>query len=128
MGGSLGSHVYFRAQLSSGNPTFFRDPNALAGDNGVELPPNPDITLESGFPILYHAEVEEIGFDEHLEGGSPRVSASYPRSKTRVDVLGFYYQTTLSEAAHLNGTFYEGDLDLLNGRGPKLPIEGDRTA
>ncbi len=127
VGGSLGSHVYFRAQLSSGNPTFFRDPNALAGDNGVELPPNPDITLESGFPILYHAEVEEIGFAAHLEGGFAAGVRFVSEDQRRgVDVLGFYYQTTLSDAAHLNGTFYEGDLDLLNGRGPSLPIEGDR--
>ena len=127
VGGSLGSHVYFRAQVSSGNPTFFRDPNALAGDNGVELPPNPDITLESGFPILYHAEVEEIGFDDHLEGGFGAGVRFVSEDRRRgLDVLGFYYQTTLSEAAHLNGTFYEGDLDLLDGRGPSLPIEGDR--
>ena len=96
VGGSLGSHVYFRAQLSSGNPTFFRDPNALAGDNGVELPPNPDITLESGFPILYHAEVEEIGFDEHLEGGFARVSASYPRIKDEGSSIGLLVQTVIA--------------------------------
>ena len=57
----VGGHIYFRAQVSNGNPTFFRDPNALAGDNGTAREPNPDPNLWSGFPIFYHAEVEEVG-------------------------------------------------------------------
>jgi len=126
LGGSVGRHVYFRAQVSNGNPTFFRDPNVLAGDNGVVPPPNPDITLDSGFPIFYHAEVEELAFDDNFEGGfgAGVRYASEDRQKG-VDVLGFYYRTTLSEAAKLHGTFYEGDLDLLNGAGSSLPISGN---
>jgi hypothetical protein len=69
IGGSVGKNLYFRAQVSNGNPTFFRDPNVLAGDNGVEPPPRPDITFDSGFPIFYHAEVEEVAFDDNFEGG-----------------------------------------------------------
>ena len=127
LGGSLGEHLYFRAQLSSGNPTFFRDPNALAGDNGVVPPPNPDINLDSGFPILYHAEVEEIAFDDHMEaGGGIGLRFVSEDRQSGIDVLGFYYDTRLSEAAKLHGTFYEGDLDLLNGAPVSLPIEGDQ--
>jgi hypothetical protein len=44
-----------------------------------------------------------------------------------VDLLTFYYRTRLSEEARLNGTFYEGDLDLLDGAGGiSLPVVGDR--
>lgn len=127
LGGSLGTHVYFRAQISNGNPIFFRDPNVLAGDNGTEMPPNPDPTLWSGFPIFYHAEVEELEIDDQPEYG---VGAGFrflsEDQESGVDVLGFYYRTHLAEAAKLRGTFYEGDLDLLDGVGGfSLPIKGD---
>lgn len=126
IGGSLGTNFYFRAQISNGNPIFMRDPNALAGDNGVEPPPNPDITFNSGFPILYHAEVEEVAFDDNMEGGfGAGVRFLSEDRETGVDVLGFYYRTTLSEAIPLNGTFYEGDLDLLNGAPIPLPLDPD---
>lgn len=125
-GGSVGRHVYFRAQVSNGNPTFFRDPNVLAGDNGVVPPPNPDITFDSGFPIFYHAEVEEVAFDDHFEGGFGGGFRFVSEDQEKgLDILGFYYQTTLSKAAPLYGTFYEGDLDILDGAGVSLPIEGD---
>ena len=126
LGGGVGKHVYFRAQVSNGNPTFFRDPNVLAGDNGVVPPPNPDITFDSGFPIFYHAEVEEVAFDDNFEGGfGAGVRFASEDRERGVDVLGFYYRTTLSDAAKLFGTFYEGDLDILNGAGVSLPISGN---
>lgn len=125
-GGSIGTHFYFRAQVSNGNPIFMRDPNALAGDNGVVPPPNPDITLNSGFPIFYHAEVEEIAFDDNMVGGfGAGLRFLSENQETGIDILGFYYQTTLSEAAPLNGTFYEGDLDILNGFGVSLELDGN---
>jgi hypothetical protein len=116
--------LYFRAQVSNGNPIFMRDPNALAGDNGVVPPPRPDITFNSGFPILYHAEVEEVAFDGNLESGfGAGVRFLSEDRETGIDILGFYYQTTLADAAPLNGTFYEGDIDLLNGAPVSLPID-----
>ena len=43
-----------------------------------------------------------------------------------VDVLGFYYQTTLPDETHLNGTLYQGDLELLRGNGiPPDQLEGN---
>ena len=59
-GGSIGRNVYWRLQATSGNPLYIRDPNALAGDNGIKelLQPNPDPRLKSGFPILYDTRVE----------------------------------------------------------------------
>jgi hypothetical protein len=125
-GGGAGRHVYFRAQVSDGNPTFIRDPNALAGDNGVVPPPEPDITFDIGFPIYYHAEIEDVAFDDNFEGGfGGGVRFVSDDQERGLDVLGFYYRTTLSEAAKLFGTFYEGDLDIFSAAGVTLPIEGD---
>jgi len=127
VGGSIGSRVYFAAQVSAGNPIFMRDPNALAGDNGTDMPPDPDPKLHSGFPILYHAEVEELEPDDRFEyGGALGLRLLSADQGRGVDVMGFYYKTRLSEGAKLRGTFYEGDLDILNGTGAlSLPIAGD---
>ena len=127
VGGSIGTRVYFAAQLSAGNPIFMRDPNALAGDNGTDMPPNPDPKLHSGFPILYHAEVEELETDGRFEyGGALGLRLLSADQGHGIDVMGFYYKTRLSEGAKLRGTFYEGDLDILNGTGDRsLPISGD---
>ena len=118
LGGSLGRHLYAFAQLSVGNPIFMRDPNALAGDNGTSPPPNPDPRLHSGFPILYHAEVEELSYDGRFEagggGGARFLSADGRRG---VDVLGYYYHRRLAQNARLRGTFYKGDLRLIDGTG-----------
>ena len=128
-GGSLGSHAYGFGQVSVGNPIFMRDPNALAGDNGTDPPPNPDPKLHSGFPILYHAEVEELSYDGRFEygggGGVRFVSADLRRG---LDVLAYYYQRRLADGARLRGTFYKGDLRLIDGTGTAgigLPITGD---
>jgi len=72
IGLDLGRHLYLRASATQGNPVFFRDPNALAGDNGTpELDPvanpKPNPRLKSGFPILYDAEVEDPDFGGDLE-------------------------------------------------------------
>jgi hypothetical protein len=127
VGGSVGTRFYFAAQLSAGNPIFMRDPNALAGDNGTDMPPNPDPKLHSGFPILYHAEVEELETDDRFEyGGALGLRLLSADQGHGIDVMGFYYKTRLSEGAKLRGTFYEGDLDILNGAGDlSLPINGD---
>jgi hypothetical protein len=126
IGGSVGRQVYFRAQVSNGNPTFIRDTNVLAGDNGVEPPPRPDITFDNGFPILYHAEVEDVAFDDHFEGGFGAGFRYTSEDQRRgFDLLGFYYRTTLSDSIPMHGSFYEGDLDILNGAGVSLPITGN---
>lgn len=129
IGGNIGRHFYFRTQVSNGNPTFFRDPNALAGDNGTpdRQPPNPDPQLGSGFVIFYHAEVEEFEVDDRPEVGAGVGLRFLTESfQSGVDVLGFYYRTRLSPRARLRGTFYEGDLDILDGTGGiSLPISGD---
>ncbi len=126
-GASLGTHVYLVGQVSNGNPIFMRDPNALAGDRGTDPPPRPDPKLHSGFPVFYHAEVEELELGDHFEyGGAAGLRFVREDLKRAVDALAFYYRTTLSKNARLRGTFYEGDLDILAGAGIPLPVRGDK--
>jgi hypothetical protein len=128
LGGNFGEHLYWRAQVSSGNPVFFRDPNALAGDNGNDDLhfPNPELHLNSGFPILYDAETEDVSFGEAEVGGGLGVRFQSEDRTKGVDVLAFYYQRDLAERVDLRGTFYGGDLDLLDGTGGiALPIRGN---
>jgi hypothetical protein len=127
IGGNVSNHFYFKAQISSGNPVFFRDTNALAGDNGTDdlRLPNPEPNLNSGFPIIYDAEVEDVS-SENLEGGGGigfRIQSE--SAESGIDFLAFYYHRTLAERKALNGTFYGGDIDLLDGTGGiGLPISG----
>ena len=127
-GGNVGSHFYWRAQISNGNPVFFRDPNALAGDNGNDdlRFPNPELHLNSGFPILYDAEVEEIS-SRKVEGGFGLGLRFQSESLGKgLDLMGFYYRRELADRVDLRGTFYGGDLDLLDGTGGiGLPIDPD---
>src|SRR5262249_16401137 len=121
------AQFYWRAQVSDGNPVFFRDVNALAGDNGNDdwRFPNPQLHLNSGFPILYDAETEEVGF-HRIEGGGGFGFRHQNDELTRgIDVLGYYYQRNLADTVDLRGTFYGGDLDFLHGTGGiSLPIHG----
>jgi hypothetical protein len=128
LGGDLGEHIYWRAQVSNGNPVFFRDPNALAGDNGNDdlRFPNPEIHLFSGFPILYDAETEEVSFHKAEVGGGLGLRIQSEERSKGLDVLGFYYHRELANRVDLRGTFYGGDLDLLDGTGGiGLPIKGN---
>ncbi|HKH47934.1 MAG TPA: hypothetical protein VKM72_25025 [Thermoanaerobaculia bacterium] len=134
LGVSLGRHVYAKLSATSGNPVFMRDPNALAGDNGTPdrstLDANPD--LKSGIVILYDAEVEDLDVDGDLElGGGLGVRFADEAGRNGVDVLVWSYQRTLADRVELEGTFYGGDLDLLNGpeghfEDVSLAIRGDK--
>lgn len=126
-GAALGAHLYLVGQISNGNPIFMRDPNALAGDRGTDPPPRPDPKLHSGFPIFYHAEVEELELDDQFEyGGAAGLRFGRENRDRSIDMLAFFYRTTLSKKARLRGTFYEGDLDLLAGAGIPLPVRGNK--
>lgn len=119
VGGTVGRNLYWRVQAANGNPLYFRDANALAGDNGIpELrQPNPDPELKSGFPILYNAETEDLFFDtDHLQLGQALGYRWQNDALTSgFDVILFHYRRDLAETVDLTGTFYGGDLDLLNG-------------
>lgn len=138
LGLDMGRHLYLRASVTQGNPLFFRDPNALAGDNGTpELDPaahpNPTPELKSGFPILYDAEVEDPDFGGDLElGFGLGVRFGEPGSGRALDLLAWHYERDLAPTVELEGTFYGGDLDLLDGPFSEsgvragLPVRGDR--
>lgn len=118
LGLSLGRHVYVKATATQGNPLFIRDPNALAGDHGTpaQLRDFPDPELKTGIVILYDAEVEDLDVDGDLElGGGLGVRFADEAGVNGIDVLAWSYRRTLAETVELEGTFYGGDLDLLNG-------------
>jgi hypothetical protein len=119
VGGTIGRNFYWRAQASSGNPLFMRDPNALAGDNGTSdrQPPNPSVDIKSGFPILYDAEVESLFFETgNVEiGGAVGYRWQTADQRAGFDVILYHYQRELAASVDLYGTFYNGDMDLLDG-------------
>lgn len=129
LGFDIGRHFYMRTSLTQGNPLFFRDPNALAGDNGTDdlLRPNPEPALKSGLPILYDAEVEDIDTDGEQEVGvGLGLRLGDASGRRNVDFLAFRYSRELADTVDLEGTFYGGDLDLLQGpfNAASLPISG----
>lgn len=133
LGVDLGRHLYIKVSATQGNPVFFRDPNALAGDNGTPefekpTPPLPNPALKSGIVLLYDAEVEDLDADGDLElGGGLGVRFADAGGQNGVDALVWGYQRKLADTVDLEGTFYGGDLDLFSvGPAPNfLPIEGD---
>jgi hypothetical protein len=120
-GGTIGRNLYWRLQATSGNPLYFRDPNALAGDNGIKelLLPHPNPQLKSGFPILYNTETEGYFLKtEHLQMGEAIGYRWQNDAQTfGFDAVAFHYRRTLldDESAPLTGTFYGVDIDLLEG-------------
>lgn len=130
VGGTVGRNFYWRLQAANGNPVFFRDPNALAGDNGI---PAADGKAEygTGFPILYNAETEDLFFDTANVQFGQAVGYRWQTEdeSSGFDVIVFHYQRDLADRVELTGTFYGGDLDLLDIVHPArpdlaLPISG----
>ena len=109
--------------MTQGNPVFLRDPNALAGDNGTperrRAPPDNVPEHGSGIVILYDAEIEDLDFDQPEVGAGIGVRAGDAAGAWSLDLLAWGYQRELAERLTLEGTFYGGDLDLLDG--PELP-------
>lgn len=131
-GGSVGRNLYWRVTAANGNPVFFRDANVLAGDNGtpeLRQGPNPIPKNGSGFPILYNAETEGLFFDTtHVQFGQALgYRWARPDETLGFDLILFHYQRDLAREEDLTGTFYGGDLDLLDGTGGfSLPIRGNK--
>jgi hypothetical protein len=124
-GVDLGRHAYVKASLTSGNPVFLRDPNALAGDNGTAelLRPFPDPELKSGIVIPYDAEVEDFAADGNLETGAGLgLRFADAGGRNGVDLLAWGYRRKLADTVALNGSFYGGDLDLLRGPENQFPF------
>ena len=131
VGGTAGRSLYWRLIAANGNPVFMRDPNALAGDNGTpELrEPFPTPVFKSGFPILYNAEAEGLALDlDGLQFGQA-AGWRWQRDDQSVgfDLILFHYERGMDDEVNLTGTFYGGDLDLLDGpTGEGLPVSSDR--
>jgi hypothetical protein len=129
LGARLGGKAYLRGTLGSGNPLFFRDTNALAGDNGTpeRQPGHVDPIYQSGFPILYDAKASGVvGMSGRFEWGAGIGARLGDADKAAADVLAWYFTRRLSERVRLAGTSYSGDLTLLRGNGVPLPFSGDR--
>ena len=110
VGGTIGRNLYWRVQAANGNPVFMRDPNALAGDNGVRG----DAEFGAGFPILYNAETEDLFFrSEHVQIGEA-LGYRWQRDDQTLgfDLIVFHYERQMADTEELTGTFYGGDLDL----------------
>ncbi len=129
VGGTLGPHFYWRAQVGSGNPLFMRDPNALAGDNGTpqHVPGSVDPVYESGFPILYDTKSTDVDYDGEMQTGGGLGFKLASDEAHGFDLLAWYFQRELAPEVDLPGTFYSGDIKLLQG--PfllfPLPFSGD---
>src|SRR6476659_488699 len=137
LGGKSGRHFYWRADVSSGNPLFMRDPNALAGDNGTPerdprvFPGDVHPTFESGFPILYDAKSTGVDFDGELQLGGGLGWRSEKGENEGCDAVVWYFERKLADRVSLDGTFYSGDIKLLEGPFPAifhagLPIHGNQ--
>jgi len=130
-GGSVGRNFYWRISSTTGNPLYFRDPNALAGDNGVKelLQKNPNPRYKSGFPMLYNAETEGYFLrTDHVQWGEGLGYRWQNDAQSfGFDAIAFHYRRELADTEKLFGTFYGGDIDLLNGPegfNISLPIHG----
>ena len=118
-GGTVGRNLYWRLSAANGNPLFFRDPNALAGDNGTPgLRERPGVTkLGPGFPILYNAETEDLFFKtDHVQFGQA-LGYRWQRADETLgfDFIAFHYRRSMSDTENLTGTIYGGDIDILDG-------------
>ncbi len=129
-GGSFGPHVYWRASVTGGTPLFFRDPNALAGDNGTPertVSSTTPVVYNSGFPILYDTIAPDVGGSGKMQvGGGAGFRWNFgEHRRDGVDVLAWIFRRDLADRVSLHGTFYGADLRLLQGVGVSLPIEGN---
>jgi len=118
VGGTIGRSLYWRAVAANGNPLFFRDPNALAGDNGTRESVTPGAVPKfgSGFPILYNAETEDLFFNtDHVQIGEA-LGYRWQREDQTLgfDAMVFHYERDMADREELTGTVYGGDLDLLS--------------
>lgn len=128
VGGSIGSHLYWRAHLATPNPLFYRDPNALAGDNGTpESETGPGTTTYgTGFVMLYDAKAADVNFSGQYETGIGVGFRSIRSDQARgIDVLGWYVHRKLAESVPIRGTEYRGDLALLESEGAPFPLVGE---
>ncbi|MCM3875497.1 MAG: hypothetical protein NEA02_03675 [Thermoanaerobaculia bacterium] len=128
-GGSFGPHLYWRASATGGTPLFFRDVNALAGDNGTPertVGSTAPVVYGSGFPILYDTMATDTGLSGRFQlGGGAGLRFNWGENRRDgIDLLGWYFRRDLADRVSLHGTFYSGDIRLLQGFLVALPVNG----
>ncbi|MDL2716568.1 MAG: hypothetical protein PT977_02335 [Acidobacteriota bacterium] len=128
-GGSFGPHVYWRASATGGTPLYFRDVNALAGDNGTPertVGSTVPVVYGSGFPILYDTMATDVGLSGKFQvGGGVGLRFNWgENNRSGIDLLGWYFRRDMADRVSLEGTFYSGDLRLLQGFVVALPVSG----
>lgn len=128
-GGSFGPHVYWRASATGGTPLYFRDVNALAGDNGAPertIGSTAPVVYGSGIPILYDTMATDVSFSGRFQlGGGMGLRFNWGENRRDgVDLLGWYFRRDLADYVPLHGTFYSGDLRVLEGYSIPLPVNG----
>jgi hypothetical protein len=130
-GGTVGKHLYWRAQAVNGNPLFLRDPNALAGDNGTDETQPGSTTppiYNSGFPIPYDAKAADVNFGDRFQvGGGLGFRLVSEDGTNGVDVLAWGFRRRLQESVPIRGSSYHGDVDLLEGVPPPAVTLDGRT-
>jgi hypothetical protein len=127
LGGTFGTHVYWRASIGNGNPLFIRDVNALAGDNGTpERVPNSTVRspYESGFPILYDTKAQDLNPNGEFEWGGG-AGFAVANDAFALDVLGWAFGRDLAETVDLRGTYYSGDIGIFAGAPFAPPFGGN---
>ena len=133
LGVDMGRHFYLKGSYTNGNPVFMRDPNALAGDNGLHqhnpfINPFPNPELKSGIVMFYDAEVEDFDYENPESGLALGFKAGDDAGVWIINVMAFAYRRDLGTDVGITGTFYGGDLDLLDGPVGSpggLPLEGN---
>jgi hypothetical protein len=123
LGADFGPHLYLKGSLTAGNPVFLRDPNALAGDNGIRNASR-DPALKTGIVILYDARVQDLDAD-----GNPQVGLALgwrtadAEGRNGIDLMAWGRRRKLAETVEFEGSFYGGDIDILNGPGNAFPLQ-----
>lgn len=115
VGINLGRRFFIESSFTQGNPVFFRDPNALAGDNGTADANGAPLVIQergAGFPIFYDADVEDLDFENPEVGVSAGWRFGDRRSGWGAEFVAWAYERDLADAVEMGGTVYEGDLDL----------------
>ena len=117
-GWRIGRHFYGKVSATQGNPLFFRDPTALAGDNGDErLLLNEETPRGDGIAILYDFETNDVD----LNGRDPELGVGLglrfgdEAGARAADFMVWGYRRDLDQTAEISNSFYGGDLDLLRG-------------
>jgi hypothetical protein len=125
VGVDLGRYAYVKASVTQGNPLFMRDPNALAGDNGLrdQILGLRTPELGSGFVIPYDAEGEDLDTDGDAQlGAGVGLRFGRPGGEDGMEILVFGRRRDLAETVEFDGTLYGGDLDLLRGPANLFPF------